>query len=326
MTQKTINNLYLSNNDITTSYYDQLSHKDKKDFLHKENVDKGALIDTLDLIIAIIAGIISSFKELIYLLLTIIVTISGIKFVDITTKRLADRKENDASSYSGLQSALIDSTDFFAKFMTIIMIIISFIICIILCMQLLNKLVNEKLYNEKIFNMIYSFLYKIFIKPLEVIKLKIQGNSILKNITSNEEEALLNQLNTRYYDLDNKKVVLLYQIMCDAQYDSEYKQYTFNILPEYDHYISESLINFSLTEDQKELIELLELYIKSFELKKEDVIHKLKNELKITKLNDKKQLLDYYNDKNEKISSQLKEIYENADDVEFIKARYDLLK
>ena len=326
MTQKTINNLYLSDNDITTSYYDQLSHKDKKDFLHKENFDKGALIDTLDLIITIIAGIISSFKELIYILLTIIVTISGIKFVDITTKRLADRKENDASSYGGLQSALIDSTDFFAKFMTIIMIIISFIVCIILCMQLLNKLVNGKLYNEKIFNMIYSFLYKIFIKPLEVIKLKIQGNSILKNITSNEEEVLLNQLNTRYYDLDNKKVVLLYQIMCDAQYDSEYKQYTFNILPEYDNYISESLINFSLTEDQKELIELLELYIKSFELKKEEVIHKLKNELKITKLNDKKQLLDYYNDKNEKISSQLKEIYENADDVEFIKARHDLLK
>lgn len=326
MTQKTINNLYLSDNDITTSYYDQLSHKDKKDFLHNENFDKGTLIDTLDLIIAIIAGIISSFKELIYLLLTIIVTISGIKFVDITTKRLADSKENDASSYSGLQSALIDSTDFFAKFMTIIMIIISFIVCIILCMQLLNKLVNGKLYNEKIFNMIYSFLYKIFIKPLEVIKLKIQGNSILKNITSNEEEALLNQLNTRYYDLDNKKVVLLHQIMCDAQYNSEHKQYTFNILPEFDNYISERLINFALTKDQKELIELLELYIKNYELKKENVIHKLKNELKITKLNDKQALLDYYNNKNEQISSQLKEIYENADDVEFIKAKYDLLK
>ena len=114
--------------------------------------------------------------------------------------------------------------------------------------------------------------------------------------------------------------------MCDAQYNSEHKQYTFNILPEFDNYISERLINFALTKDQKELIELLELYIKNYELKKENVIHKLKNELKITKLNDKQALLDYYNNKNEQISSQLKEIYENADDVEFIKAKHDLLK
>ena len=326
MTQKTINNLYLSDNDITKSYYDQLSHKDKKDFLHNENFDKGTIICTIDLIIIIVAAILSSLKELVYIILTVIITITSIRFVKHITKSSIDHKQNNISSYDGLSSSLSESLKFFSNAMIIIMILIASMMVLILIWQLLNKIVKGNLYNEKLYNKIYSFLYKILIKPFEVIKLKIQGKSILKNITSNEESALLNQLNTRYYDLDNKKVVLLHQIMCDAQYNSEHKQYTFNILPEFDNYISESLINFSLTEDQKELIELLELYIKSFELKKEDVIYKLKNELKITKLNDKQALLDYYNNKNEQISSQLKEIYENADDVEFIKAKHDLLK
>ena len=40
MTQKIINDLYLSDNDITSSYYDQLSHKDKNQILNNQYIKK----------------------------------------------------------------------------------------------------------------------------------------------------------------------------------------------------------------------------------------------------------------------------------------------
>lgn len=330
MTQKIINNLYLSDNDITTSYYNQLSHKDKRAILNNQNHDKGFILNSLDFMIKAIIQIIFSIVDLFTILIIIGVSSGSIylinKLFEGMVTNIVDETSGDAfrSTFNLINDLMIDLYE--SNFIFIIIRLIEGIAILMVILKIFNVEDNQIKYKQKPFNFIYQFLYNILIKPFETIKLISQSKTILKNITNNEESMLLNQLNTRYYDLDNKKVILLHQIMCDAEYDNDYKQYAFNTLPEFDHYISERLINFSLTEDQKELIELLELYIQNSELKKENIIRKLKNELKITKLNNKKQLLDYYNSKNEQISSQLKEIYENADDVEFIKARYDLLK
>ena len=331
MTQKIINNLYLSDNDITSSYYDQLSHKDKNQILNNQYIKKGIMLKGLDFIIKSIISIILSIKALVYIII-ICVFVSFIcfntidKIINIKLKSMKDNSDSQSYFSQAVIQAAQDGSAVLNVAWKFMVVIIALIIITKILRKLIHKLSNGQLYNHKIFNIIYTRLYKIVIQPLLSIKLKLTGRKLLKDLTDQKEKDLVNQLNTKYYDLENNKVVLQHQIMCDAHYKNDQKQYSFNILPEFQHFTNEKSLNQNISNEEKEIKDLLDLYIQTSMIDQKGVIEKLKRELKISKIKSKQDLIDYYDRKNEEIGLKLKDIYENAEDTELIKAKHYLLK
>lgn len=328
MNEIIIKDLYLSDDETTGSYYNQLSYKDKNQILNNQYIKKGFMLKGLDCIIKSIITIFLSFKELGYIILTIFMSFIGIKGFDgiINVGSNSNKHFSRENKKDGLLQIVNKESEFLIAASKLIILMITVMVVILILIQLLERLKKGQLYNNKTFNSIYTHLYEIIMQPLVSLKLKLKGKNLLKNVTDRKETSLVNQLNTKYYDLENNKVVLQHQIMCDAHYKNAQKQYSFNILPEFQHFTHEKSLEYNLSNEEKEIKDLLDLYIQTSMINQKDVIEKLKRELKISKIKNKQDIIDYYDRKNEEIGSKLKEIYENADDTELIKAKYDLLK
>lgn len=327
MNEIIIKDLYLSDDETTGSYYDQLSYKDKNQILNNQYIKKGIMLKGLDFIIKSIITIFLSFKELGYIILTILISFMGINGFDaIISKGYNSNTQHPRKNKNDLLQIVNKESEFLITVSKLIILMITVMVVILMLTRLFERLYKGHVYNHKTFNTIYTHLYEIIIQPLVSLKLKLKGQKLLKNVTDRKEISVVNQLNTKYYDLENNKVVLQHQIMCDAHYKDAQKQYSFNILPEFQHFTHEKSLDYNLSNEEKEIKDLLDLYIQTSIINQRDVIEKLKRELKISKIKNKQDIIDYYDRKNEELGSKLKEIYENADDTEFIKAKYDLLK
>ena len=285
------------------------------------------MLKGLDFIIKSIITIFLSFKELGYIILTILISFMGINGFDaIISKGYNSNTQHPRKNKNDLLQIVNKESEFLITVSKLIILMITVMVVILMLTRLFERLYKGHVYNHKTFNTIYTHLYEIIIQPLVSLKLKLKGQKLLKNVTDRKEISVVNQLNTKYYDLENNKVVLQHQIMCDAHYKDAQKQYSFNILPEFQHFTHEKSLDYNLSNEEKEIKDLLDLYIQTSIINQRDVIEKLKRELKISKIKNKQDIIDYYDRKNEELGSKLKEIYENADDTEFIKAKYDLLK